>query len=394
MKVSRGKVETPFASMRRVFNSMDSRTIVIGSLLFAVLSLLLLNNLNKGDMTDKSMFAEYEPGPEISLRTNNNPYPEEETRFAYVPITAYNACNDRIKHLSCMKTVVTASVKTIVPLPQLTETVCNLIVGEEVQEVENMHVDVCLQVGTSETTVGAAVRMIEKEIFPCAEIVSFLRETEIEQMLPYFDTSGDFRIVDRSVAVTTSVYAPKSVANNKIRDKNDNKGNMIWNFGVRALMNPFTTVFVRREYKSPSEELDKFGVPPTVYVIGTANLFNLNSASKKNRNNGPDVYVNKIREKIEDFNLPTLMFGAGIQFDFTTMPMDRLFLHDSHKEILQALDDHRIGPYSVSVRGNVTEMACKNAGFSNCLPLGCPSLTINRSPNLGYDFSFEMENNP
>mmetsp|Transcript_23397 Transcript_23397/g.28742 ORF Transcript_23397/g.28742 Transcript_23397/m.28742 type:complete len:348 (+) Transcript_23397:531-1574(+) len=170
---------------------------------------------------------------------------------------------------------------------------------------------------------------------------------------------------------------------------------MIWGFGVRELINPFITVFVRRNYVSPNENLDKFGVAPSVYVIGTANLFNLNSLSKENRNAGPDIYVNTIREKVEDFSLPTVMLGAGVQFDFTEMPIESIVgrdvLHDSHKQLLQTIEDNKMGPYSVSVRGNVTETTCKNAGFSHCIALGCPSLTINRSPNLGFELSLKWE---
>ena len=59
--------------------------------------------------------------------------------------------------------------------------------------------------------------------------------------------------------------------------EHDNTGNMIWNVGVKMLMNPFTTVFVRHEFDSPMEDLNKFGASPAVYVIGIANVFNVES---------------------------------------------------------------------------------------------------------------------
>merc|ERR1712045_175790 len=84
-----------------------------------------------------------------------------------------------------------------------------------------------------------------------------------------------------------------------------------------------------------------------------------------------------------------MMIGAGVQADFTSIPLDVFvkndLLHDAHKEILSTLQRHTLGLYSVSVRGNITEAACTNGGFQICVALGGPSLTINRSLNLGLD---------
>ena len=60
-------------------------------------------------------------------------------------------------------------------------------------------------------------------------------------------------------------------------------------------------------------------------------------------------------------------------------------LHTAHRHLLNVLQKHNNGGFSVGVRGNITEIACKNGGFNHCVSLGCPSLTINRSPNLGQD---------
>ena len=322
-----------------------------------------------------------------SIETSN--HPEEATLLAYVPITAYNACGGRIKHLSCKKTIITASVnpKTIPLLSDLSETLCDLIIDDNVAGTDNRNVDLCLQVGISDIIVGAVVRTIEKkEAYPFAEISSILTEEDLERVLPSVDTSGDFRIINRTVAITTG---PRSI-NNGMLPEHDNTGNMIWNVGVKMLMNPFTTVFVRREFESPLEDLNKFGVSPAVYVIGTANIFNVESLNSGN------AIVNRLKENIETFNLPTLMIGAGIQFDFTTMPLERFVesdvLHDSHKQLLQTLEDHKKGPYAVSVRGNLTETACTNGGFSHCIALGCPSFMLNRSHNLGSDLTTKWVN--
>lgn len=386
MKLSRGRTEG--------LACLSPLSIVNGSLIFAVFSILLLNNLNRGEGNKSVTFGVEDVVKASSLRSTDNDL-EEIKRLAYIPITAYNSCNDRIKHLSCMKTVVTNSVKDIVLLPELSNAFCDLLLEEKnIVEAENEYVDVCLQVGNTEAVVCAVVRLTELEVYPFSEISALLRETEVEELLPSVDTSGDFRVIDRKVVITTtgSVYAPRSKENNMMRDKDANTGNMIWSFGVRGLINPFTTVFDRRTFSrdivSPDENLDKFGVAPSVYVIGTANLFDLNS-----QQGGSDNYVNAIREKVEDFSLPTVMLGAGVQFDFTEMPIESIvdLLHDSHKQLLQTLEDNKMGPYSVSVRGNVTETACKNAGFSHCIALGCPSLTINRSPNLGYELYLKWE---
>ncbi|KAL7528923.1 hypothetical protein ACHAWF_002764, partial [Thalassiosira exigua] len=47
---------------------------------------------------------------------------------------------------------------------------------------------------------------------------------------------------------------------------------------------------------------------------------------------------------------------------------------------------------SVSVRGELTETACINAGVENCLSMGCPSLSISRERNLGSVLQSKWEN--
>lgn len=303
-----------------------------------------------------------------------------QKRFAYIPFQAWNTCNDRIKHLSCDKTVIAAASGAIALAPNLTDAICkHVFENTSLNVLDDASIMVCLQVGA---TVGAVVQLKESTSFSKPDILRFSKANDAKEVhSATYDKLS--KIVDRAVVIMDGGYIPRSKKSNQARAKNGNRGNAIWSFGVTHLLNPFTNIYIAdTEYK---EHMSSF---PKAYVIATANLFYLNdnssSSSKK-----MDNLNNHLSSKITKFNLPTIMLGAGVQIDFSAMYMKAFLendvLHSAHRHLLNALQKHNNGGFSVGVRGNMTEIACKNGGFNHCISLGCPSLTINRSPNLGHD---------
>ena len=301
--------------------------------------------------------------------------------LAYIPLRPFNACNDRIKHLSCKKTVIASSSGPIRLKPNIEDNVCeHMLANSSSNNLEEANIMICLQVNN---TVGGVVELLKDSSWTEPDNVRFLKGSEIDEVISAVDDKN-VKIVDRVVAIIHSGYTPRSKKSSQARAKNNNRGNFIWSFGATRLMNPYTTVLVQ-DYDYNSQMTP----PAKAYVIPTANIFDLNENDRK------DKMVNVIKGLVEKFNLPTIMLGAGVQIDFSTMSVQTLsnknVLHTSHRNLLNELQKHRKGEFSVSVRGNITETACKNAGFNNCISLGCPSLTINHSRNLGQDLKLKWD---
>merc|ERR1719223_259023 len=346
---------------------------------------------------------------DLQIQSVNDLYVDANPKIAYVPITAYNTCGDRIKHLSCLLTIITPSSK-IPALAELHDDLCDYTLKEmNVEVTDNAHIDVCLQVGDIVGGIVYPETKNEERKSPSSQhtssrlaeesspfrISSMVKVDEIDSILPSLvdDVTG-IRKVPRSVIISESSYYLRSKEQEMIRGKGSNVGNFIWQYGVARLYNPFTTVSIDVSDKAGQRESkENFGAEPTAFIIGEANLFYVGTNEKSSE--GLDDYNHNKASRVNNINLPTIVLGAGVQIDFSEMSVEELMqkdiLHDAHKELLTALLEHAKGSYSLGARGEITESLCKNANFGNCISLGCPSLLLNRSLDLGHDLMSKWE---
>jgi hypothetical protein len=80
------------------------------------------------------------------------------------------------------------------------------------------------------------------------------------------------------------------------------------------------------------------------------------------------------------------LLGIGIQKSFDTVklsgPTPELELFDYQRDYLVSVAEGQTRP-AITVRGEMTAVACRKSGIDKCLAMGCPSLTINTLPDLG-----------
>ena len=92
-----------------------------------------------------------------------------QKRFAYIPFQAWNTCNDRIKHLSCVKTVIASTSGAITLAPNLTDAICKHVFENTSSNVlDDASIMLCLQVGA---TVGGVVQLKENASFSKPDIL-------------------------------------------------------------------------------------------------------------------------------------------------------------------------------------------------------------------------------
>eukprot|EP01082_Thalassiosira_pseudonana_P009744 g8670.t1 g8670 contig30:5647-7020(+) len=180
-----------------------------------------------------------------------------------------------------------------------------------------------------------------------------------------------FRVVDRKEVIMSYRYLPESREINANRNYGGNVGNYIWEYGATNLLNPFTTRLVEsKDWKT------------SVFIVAQANLFLVNG-EKPNLEQMMFNQANAIRERVVNYDLPTIMLGIGVQIEFGVA--ENVTFDERYASYHQLL--HEVGTRhkskSIAVRGDITENFCRNSGFHQCISLGCPSLTINRDLNLG-----------
>eukprot|EP00521_Asterionellopsis_glacialis_P018134 CAMPEP_0195295866 /NCGR_PEP_ID=MMETSP0707-20130614/18215_1 /TAXON_ID=33640 /ORGANISM="Asterionellopsis glacialis, Strain CCMP134" /LENGTH=858 /DNA_ID=CAMNT_0040357197 /DNA_START=61 /DNA_END=2637 /DNA_ORIENTATION=- len=217
---------------------------------------------------------------------------------------------------------------------------------------------VCIQIGK---VVGAAVYMgsiVQRSTFSVME--KYLNEASIPH-----------RIVERKDVIMSGRYLPATKESNAEREKDGNKGNFVWQYGATNLVNPYTTRLVTAKNNETA-----------VYILSSANLF----LFRKDAPHLEKMMINmaqSMANTVAKYDLPSVVIGIGAQVEFgadvSTVTMDG---YDSYKQLLREVESRQKSK-SIAVRGDVTERICQNSGFTHCLSMGCPSLTISRNMDLG-----------
>jgi drug/metabolite transporter (DMT)-like permease len=289
-----------------------------------------------------------------------------------VPLEPYNACNDHILHVSCLKTiVVNGAVNVASPLVPVVSSLYPQVCDDLEQQthdatkwqLEEAHCMLCLQAN------GVVSVLVEST--PLKDRISrYLLPAEASRVAATIVPGGvSHRIVDRKTIVITQWYKPWSWDNNYQRGVDSNRGNMIWQYGATRLINPFTTLFLGKESASSSTAV--------ALVLATANALRLDEPSEESMS-----YIDW-HKMVQGWDVPTILLGIGIQKEFSAdfSPAD-LELFEFQRAQLQEIERRQSRP-AIAVRGNLTSIACENSDVSHCVVMGCPSLTISTLENLG-----------
>jgi len=181
-------------------------------------------------------------------------------------------------------------------------------------------------------------------------------------------------VVARKSIVMKGWYKPASPETKLARSLDGNSGNFLWEFGATRMINPYMVKFYEEAKDAPSEE------SISALVIATANALHIPRDGGFEPTKNFITFLTNTAQKVDQ---PTIVLGIGIQAKFNDLKeTGNLKLHEHQVAFMDEVDKRGIGK-SVSVRGNITETACRNSNITNCLSLGCPSLTISRSPDLG-----------
>jgi len=184
----------------------------------------------------------------------------------------------------------------------------------------------------------------------------------------------NYRVIDRKDIIMHGRYLPSNRENNAARKGDGNKGNFVWSYGATNLLNPYTTRFVSmKNWRTAA------------FVVASANfLYIPKDENDTNVNNGFG-HANNLANAVVKNDLPTIVLGVGVQIRFDQIQnlSSQSFIGlDPYMKFLTEVGN-RHDRKSISVRGDVTETFCRNSGISQCISLGCPSLTISHNLNLG-----------
>ena len=101
--------------------------------------------------------------------------------------------------------------------------------------------------------------------------------------------------------------------------------------------------------------------------------------------------TNDLIRRVETMNVPSVLMGIGLQAEMPLGKNDEqqraraikgFHFHNLSVKMLDAFAS-KAPRAGFTVRGNITSDLCDKAGIRACVPLGCPSLTINLEMNLG-----------
>jgi drug/metabolite transporter (DMT)-like permease len=187
----------------------------------------------------------------------------------------------------------------------------------------------------------------------------------------------DFKVIERKTIGMTGMYKLTSPEARQERSHDPNTGNFVWMFGATRMINPYTVIIQPLTIHEADESILAH---LSALVVASANALHipLNPDYKGVKN-----YLVAVTNLIRRVNKPTTVLGIGIQAQLSDLSnVDEIELHGHQATFMHEVARRGEGK-SVSVRGEMTETACKNAGIDICNSLGCPSLTISRNTNLG-----------
>lgn len=300
-----------------------------------------------------------------------------------VPFESYFLRDDVMEHRTCQKTIIVQRKNNRQRLNWSDQPYDEWNVSD-ITEFPSLPIDniLCIQIGIR---VGALVLSNPKHIVADSFLLgSNSTEHVLRQLQNTMSGATNdliFKVVERKSIATHGHYELTSPEVRAKRRKNDNSGNFIWHFGATRMINPYTTQFI----SSSSED------PVSALVMQSANAFYMDTENEQDFNSLKS-YIGSLTSLVQKINKPTILLGIGVQMEFSaTSNVTSVKLHEHQVSFLNEIDQRNTGK-SVSVRGEVTHTASVNAGAKNTISLGCPSLTISRSLDLGQDLEIKWNN--
>eukprot|EP00591_Stephanopyxis_turris_P013918 CAMPEP_0195541510 /NCGR_PEP_ID=MMETSP0794_2-20130614/51125_1 /TAXON_ID=515487 /ORGANISM="Stephanopyxis turris, Strain CCMP 815" /LENGTH=615 /DNA_ID=CAMNT_0040675613 /DNA_START=101 /DNA_END=1948 /DNA_ORIENTATION=- len=364
--------------------------------------------------------------------------PDNVASLIVVPFDAYSMRDDDniMKHQNCKKTII------IRKLPDWTDKPFVEINYSDVKDLfsEQNEDMLCLQVAST-ATVGAIVLASSNHKMDgvsllgsdSAELVARkLEGWSLEKNKSRNDLQLD--IVEHKTIAMIGWYEPPSPEVVAKRQKNDNTGNFVWAYGATRMINPYTTSFIKAEEgaKDPGSAyalviananslklstknltsynrvnwmtmlVQKIDKPTILLGIGIQAKFeefeeikdpgsasalviaNANSLELSTKNSISHERVKWMTTLVQKIDKPTILLGIGIQAKFEEFEeIKSMKLHEHQALLFNEIGKRNQASKSASVRGDFTHVAATNAGVNNTISLGCPSLTISHTSNLG-----------
>jgi len=303
-----------------------------------------------------------------------------------VPIPSSEACNGTIRHLTCLKIIITSTSGGLRWDGEMSGPLCReLKAGRNQKLLPHANVGLCLQV---KGHVGAVVKL-QGNAGNAAE--TFQRSAGASEAKQFFQLlPGKPRVVSRkSLAVSgfPERYSRPAKAIDPSWEEawsaamawNGNLGNLVWSYGAESLINPYQSAWF-------ASRSDWAAALPDALVVATANLLYIPDGDGP-LPKGVEGMSRDLDRIAREFNVPSLLLGIGLQAEIRddqdiNTAIHALHFHDVSVSMLTAFAS-RAPPAGIAVRGNVTSHLCRKAGIAACVPLGCPSFTINRASNLG-----------
>lgn len=306
-----------------------------------------------------------------------------------VPIQAFSACNGKIQHLTCLQVFISKSMGSLDWAEDLIGPLCEqILAGRETVSFANA--GLCLQF---DGQVGAIVRLQNASTHPVhfTTVPFNFQQCTIRDLQMVNNLLPDKpRIVSRKNVFfygnlhldwdwKSLNYSNHSKAWESAMALDKNIANFVWIFSATRLLNPFTTVIV-----------DPSLILPEAFLVATANLLYIESHGE-GLSKSYEGLTNDLIRRVETMNVPSVLMGIGLQAEMPLGKNDEqqraraikgFHFHNLSVKMLDAFAS-RAPHAGFTVRGNITSDLCDKAGIRACVPLGCPSLTINLEMNLG-----------
>jgi hypothetical protein len=143
----------------------------------------------------------------------------KDEHIVFVPLGAFHACDNRVLHLSCLRTIIAVNDPVSIPsAPYLTPKIC----ADLPPKADEAHVMLCLQTPDS---LGMLIWKEDNE-----QGFRYLFPVEADS-LPLPSSS---RIDDRKTVAMSGFYPPRSAKSDAKRGTNGNFGNFVCNMVQHA----------------------------------------------------------------------------------------------------------------------------------------------------------------
>jgi len=317
--------------------------------------------------------------PLSTISAHTGPLP---ANLVLVTIPSSAACNGQIHHLSCLKIVIAGTSGLLRWDENISKPLCKELIAGRSQKILHANVGLCFQV---KSHVSAVAKLKDKVNSAAGTFQRSASASEVGQVLRLLP--GKPRVVSRKQLYVQGFLreAAKQInpsepnAWSAAMTVTRNLGNLIWSYGAMKIVNPYSSVW----FSSPSNFT---AILPDAMVVATANLLYIpmDNAPMPKRISNPST---KFSETARQLNVPSLIIGIGLQAEIRDdqdleTTIQSLHLHEISVNLLTAFAS-RAPPAGFGVRGNITSRLCQKVGIDACVPLGCPSFTINRASNLG-----------